>query len=314
MPLRHRGLRHTANARTGPALPSTPLRRTPSAGSGKPPPGSLHAILKRTRPAAPTHGERRDAGRAQESRPTAAEAARIRTSANRIAGTGPAFFRLPSPRFGTRRRSCRAQPAQRGKTHRIVAGGLGAGRRRRDLAGAGGRRLRKERTGEPPGRGMPERLAGEQGRLHEKQIPCPQHVPGLRQGGRQGRPQGRHGPDPASRDGNWRNGSTSHRIRQISCCPDSGDLCNRSDVVTDAGCRARFLGVSPAASSCGAASLTATARTSDGSYSCTVTARCMYRLPDGWWHMPHWTTSINVPWTELGNVHNCHGYLRPGPC
>ena len=85
-------------------------------------------------------------------------------------------------------------------------------------------------------------------------------------------------------------------------------------MVTDAGCRARFLGVSPAASSCGAASLTATARTSDGSYSCTITARCMYRLPDGWWHMPHWTTSINVPWTELGNVHNCHGYLRPGPC
>ena len=27
-----------------------------------------------------------------------------------------------------------------------------------------------------------------------------------------------------------------------------------------------------------------------------------------------WTTSIDVPWTELGNVHNCYGFLRPGPC
>ena len=123
-------------------------------------------------------------------------------------------------------------------------------------------------------------------------------------------------------DGNWRNGSTGHRIRWISCCSDLGDLCNRSDVVTDAGCRAKFLEASPTASSCSAQRLTATAHTSDGSYSCTITTSCKFRMSMGWimpstnglWIMPRWKTSITVPWTELGNVHSCRGVLRPGPC
>ena len=51
-------------------------------------------------------------------------------------------------------------------------------------------------------------------------------------------------------DGSQRNGSTLHRIRGISCCSDSGALCNRSDVVTDAGCLARFRQVSPASWTC----------------------------------------------------------------
>ena len=41
-------------------------------------------------------------------------------------------------------------------------------------------------------------------------------------------------------DGSQRDGSTVHRIRGISCCSDSGALCNRSDVVTDAGCLGAF--------------------------------------------------------------------------
>ena len=38
-------------------------------------------------------------------------------------------------------------------------------------------------------------------------------------------------------DGSQRDGSTIHRIRGISCCSDIGELCNRSDIVTDAGVR-----------------------------------------------------------------------------
>ena len=51
-------------------------------------------------------------------------------------------------------------------------------------------------------------------------------------------------------DGSQRDGSTIHRIRGISCCSDIGELCNRSDVVTDAGCVAQFNRVSSAAWTC----------------------------------------------------------------
>ena len=115
-------------------------------------------------------------------------------------------------------------------------------------------------------------------------------------------------------DGNRRNSSTSHRIRWISCCSDLGDLCNRSDVVTDAGCRARFKQVSSAARSCGNVNLTATASISGERYTCTIAARCRMAWPDAQGLMPYVPSSITVPWTELGNVHNCDGVLRLGSC
>ena len=69
-------------------------------------------------------------------------------------------------------------------------------------------------------------------------------------------------------DGSQRDGSTIHRIRGISCCSDIGELCNRSDIVTDAGCVAQFNRVSSAAWTC--VDETASAAISGENYNCTV--------------------------------------------
>ena len=111
-------------------------------------------------------------------------------------------------------------------------------------------------------------------------------------------------------DGSQRDGTTIHRIRGISCCSDIGELCNRSDVVTDAGCVAQFNRVSSAAWTC--VDETASAAISGENYNCTVTARCEGRH-DPVFHQ-YRTTSITVPWLDLGDVNNCYGNLRRGPC
>ncbi len=111
-------------------------------------------------------------------------------------------------------------------------------------------------------------------------------------------------------DGSQRDGSTIHRIRGISCCSDTGVLCNRSDLVTDEGCVAQFNRVSSAAWTC--IDETASAAISGENYNCTVTARCEIRYDPVF---PQYkTTSITVPWLDLGDVSNCEGYLRRGPC
>ena len=109
-------------------------------------------------------------------------------------------------------------------------------------------------------------------------------------------------------DGLPRDGDTRHRIRDISCCSDIGELCNRSDAVTDAGCVARFRRVSPANGSCG--SVTATAVISGGNYDCRISATCML---DGTMFLDR-PSSITVPWLDLDEVRNCNGRLRRGPC
>ena len=109
-------------------------------------------------------------------------------------------------------------------------------------------------------------------------------------------------------DGLPRDGDTRHRIRDISCCSDIGELCNRSDVVTDAGCVARFWRVSPAGGRCG--SVTATAVISGGNYECRISATCML---DGTMFLDR-PSSITVPWLDLDEVRNCNGRLRRGPC
>ena len=111
-------------------------------------------------------------------------------------------------------------------------------------------------------------------------------------------------------DGSQRDGTTIHRIRGISCCSDIGELCNRSDIVTDAGCVAQFNRVSSAAWTC--VDETASAAISGENYNCTVTARCEGRH-DPVFHQ-YRTTSITVPWLDLGDVNNCYGNLRRGPC
>ena len=110
-------------------------------------------------------------------------------------------------------------------------------------------------------------------------------------------------------DGEERDGSTIHRIRGISCCSDIGELCNRSDVLTDAGCLARFEQVSPAAGTC----TNATAAYSGGNNTCTIAAECQWADPR---HVldPYMPTGIVIPFLDLDEAHNCGGYLRRGPC
>ena len=110
-------------------------------------------------------------------------------------------------------------------------------------------------------------------------------------------------------DGEERDGSTIHRIRGISCCSDIGELCNRSDVLTDAGCLARFKQVSPAAGTC----TNATAAYSGGNNTCTIAADCLWADPDRVVH-PYKHTRILVPFPDLDEVRNCYGRFKPGPC
>ena len=112
-------------------------------------------------------------------------------------------------------------------------------------------------------------------------------------------------------DGFQRDGSTINRIRGISCCSDTGELCNRSDVVTDAGCVARFMQVSPAARTC--ARPRAIAAISGENYNCTISAECWMTVPPPEFY-PYMPTRITVPWLHLGDVRNCAGRLTRGPC
>ena len=118
-------------------------------------------------------------------------------------------------------------------------------------------------------------------------------------------------------DGARRDDSTIHRIEGISCCSDSSTLCNRSDVVTDAGCRSRFVEESSAIWTCGTDNLAATASISGESYNCTITAGCepaWAHHSTVFWTYPYMVSSITVPWTELDEVSNCDGVLTLGPC
>ncbi len=112
-------------------------------------------------------------------------------------------------------------------------------------------------------------------------------------------------------DGSRRDGSTIHRIRGISCCSDTGALCNRSDVVTDAGCLARFKQVSPASWTC--ARPRAVAGISGENYNCTISAECWMSNPPPEYY-PYRPTRITVPWLDLGDVRNCRGRLTSWPC
>ena len=112
-------------------------------------------------------------------------------------------------------------------------------------------------------------------------------------------------------DGLPRDGDTRHRIRGVSCCSDTGALCNRSDVVTDAGCLARFMQVSPAARTC--ARPRAIAAISGENYNCTISAECWITVPPPEFY-PYMPTRITVPWLDLGDVRNCAGRLTRGPC
>ena len=104
-------------------------------------------------------------------------------------------------------------------------------------------------------------------------------------------------------------GHAWRQIRSISCCSDIG-ICNRSDAVTDEGCQARIMQASMAPLSC--RSITATATSPGENYMCTIQAEC-YR-DSNTLIFATWSSTITVPFVALGDVHNCEGRLRRGPC
>ena len=109
-------------------------------------------------------------------------------------------------------------------------------------------------------------------------------------------------------DGDTRHGSTTHRIRDISCCSDLSATCNRSDVFSDSGCVARFKRRSPAAWSCDDVSASADSEVRR----CDVTATCQRAWRPGGGGVLR--TSLSVPWEEFGSLNNCDGRLTLGPC
>ncbi len=112
-------------------------------------------------------------------------------------------------------------------------------------------------------------------------------------------------------DGHPRDGDTDHQIRGISCCSDTGALCNRSDVVTNAGCLERFRRTSSAEWTC--MNKTAAASISGENYNCTIWAQC--KTTEMLFNRPVYSdTSITVAWLDLDDVHNCNGTLTHGSC
>ena len=102
---------------------------------------------------------------------------------------------------------------------------------------------------------------------------------------------------PHLNDGLPRDGDTRHRIQGISCCSDIGALCNRSDVLTDAGCLARFQRESSAGRTC----VRATATISNENRICTISAECRMAVPP-YVLLPYVPTRIAVPFVDLDEV------------
>ena len=110
-------------------------------------------------------------------------------------------------------------------------------------------------------------------------------------------------------DGRRKGGHAWRQIKSITCCSDIG-ICNRSDAVTDEGCQARIMQASTAPLSC--RSVTAYATSPGENYNCTIEAEC-YR-DSNTLIFATWSSTITVPFVALGEVHNCEGRLRRGPC
>ena len=116
-------------------------------------------------------------------------------------------------------------------------------------------------------------------------------------------------------DGDWRHGSTTHRIRDISCCTNLSTTCNRSDVFSESGCVARFNRRSPAAWSCH--DETATGSAAGETRRCTVTATCGRAWRPGGGERP-----AHEPQRAMGRVRQCQqlrrtpdvGSVRGAPC
>ena len=108
-------------------------------------------------------------------------------------------------------------------------------------------------------------------------------------------------------NGNVRRAQSSANVRWAYCCSDISDLCNKSDVLTVANCRARFENSSVHSvndcwlqSSGGAVSVTGE--------NCEFWAIC--RRDNG----SEAAQYITVPWPDANDLVNCDGDLRQGSC
>ncbi|TGH20616.1 MAG: hypothetical protein ERJ68_06605 [Aphanocapsa feldmannii 277cI] len=101
--------------------------------------------------------------------------------------------------------------------------------------------------------------------------------------------------------------SGAFNIRNVYCCADLSDLCNKSDIINDDSCLARFM-TSSADDSCRNASSSV-----NGSDMCVITAECENRSSSGhsW---GYFRTSITASWQDTANLHNCRGELKIGLC
>jgi len=123
---------------------------------------------------------------------------------------------------------------------------------------------------------------------------------------------------------NTRRGSEACRVRGIYCCTDISDLCNKSDVMTVAGCTRQW-NKSDASDGCelsggeptvagtilgtGVQSVTA----SSANYTCSFWAKCNYITSD--WTLEETQTSIrDVHWLDADDLLNCNGVLKVASC
>ena len=110
-------------------------------------------------------------------------------------------------------------------------------------------------------------------------------------------------------DTNRRRGSEACRVNGIYCCKDVGDLCNRSDLVTIAGCTSQW-NSSPASDTCDLSDGSTSSVTADtDDHTCDFWADCQYTADDG--TTQEKATSIgDVHWLNADNVINCDGELK----
>ena len=124
---------------------------------------------------------------------------------------------------------------------------------------------------------------------------------------------------------NKRRGSEACRVNGIYCCKDVGDLCDKTDLITVAGCTDQF-DDSPASDTCYLSggetyhiqvaimdrpAQSVTHSTSD--YTCSFWAKCDYTADDG--STQEKQTSIkDVHWLDSDDLVNCSGELKEDSC
>lgn len=106
-------------------------------------------------------------------------------------------------------------------------------------------------------------------------------------------------------NGNTRRGSTSHTVREISCCTDLSDLCDKEDMVSVESCKRQFE-KSDANDDC----VHDSDPTTDGSW-CVFDLTCTYEASDGTEYEHN--TTYGLSWIYSDDIVFCaeHIGIRP---